>query len=199
MDNILERAKAIVLKPVETWQVIKGEKVGINQLFFNYAAKLALIPAICGLIGLTIVGIRLPAGNLMRIPFLSVFMAQAAGYVVGLASLWIGAWIMKALAPKFGAKADLDLALVVMIYAMTPAWLIGVVTLIPGLAFLGLFALYAIYLLAKGLAIVLETPSDKVVLYTVSLLAISVLVNFVLNALLTSRFYAPMYMQMLSS
>ena len=67
--NIFERARDIVLKPKETWLVIKGESIEIKQLFLNYAAPLALIPAVCSFIGMTLIGIRMPSGNVVRSTF----------------------------------------------------------------------------------------------------------------------------------
>ena len=43
--NIVERAKAIILKPKETWEIIKAEQTTVRELFTSYAAVLAVIPA----------------------------------------------------------------------------------------------------------------------------------------------------------
>ncbi|MFH1361798.1 MAG: Yip1 family protein [bacterium] len=197
--NIFERAKAIVLRPLETWQEIKGETIPGKQLFINYAAPLALIPTVCSLIGMTLIGIRMPAGDMLRIPFLTSLSGEIAAYVVGLLGIWIGAWVMKSLASFFGAKSDLELSLKVMIFSLTPAWLVGVFALIPGLAILTFVGiLYTVYLLTKGLSIVLETPDNKVILYTAALLVLGAIINFFLSGWVMSQFYGPMYLKALA-
>ena len=47
--GLVERVKSILLKPGATWDVIDAEPASTGGLFKNYAAILALIPAICGL------------------------------------------------------------------------------------------------------------------------------------------------------
>ena len=196
--KIVERIKEIILKPKKEWQVIKAEPSDIKALYLNYAAPLALIPAVCSLIGMTIIGIRMPAGEVMRSPFLPTIIGAVIGYGLSLLGLIIGAWIVKLLAPTFNSKAGLADAFKVVVYSMTPVWLVGVFSLIPGLGILGILGLYAIYLLALGFSAVLNTPENKVVWFTISIILVSMVVNFILSAIVFGALYGPMYMQMMA-
>lgn len=196
--TIFSRARDIILNPKVTWQVIKDEKIENKDLFINYAAPLALIPAVCSLIGLTLIGVRVPGGNLVRAPFIESLMAGAVGYVLHLAALLLAAWIVKSLASLFKAKADFNLALKVIVYSMTPVWLVGVFSIAPGLGFLSILGLYGIYLLALGLGTILETPANKVVLYTISILLLSFVLSLVLSVVTVGLFYGPMFMKMMA-
>ncbi|MFH1684072.1 MAG: Yip1 family protein [Candidatus Margulisiibacteriota bacterium] len=196
--KILERVREMILNPKITWEGIKEEEIEIRQFFINYAAPLALIPAVSSFVGITIIGLRLPDGAVMRAPFLEALVGSTGGYALNLAAVFAVAWAIKLLAPLFGAKADLSSAAKVVVYSMTPVWLVGVFSLIPGLGILSILGLYGIYLLALGLKTVLDAPSDRLALYTISGLAVGVMVSFIFSLIIVSLFYGPMYLRMLA-
>ena len=196
--DILKRAKEIVLNPKGNWPVIKGENVEVKELFINYAAPLALIPAIAGFIGMALIGMRIPSGEVLRAPFIESLAGGVIGYVLQLAGVLAGAWVVKYLAPSFNSKADLTLAAKLVVYAMTPVWLLGVVQIIPGLGILSILGLYAIYLLAVGLPALLDTPPDKVVWFTGAIIIASIVISFILSIVVVGAIYGPMYMRMMS-
>lgn len=196
--KILERARDIILNPRVTWQVLREEAVELKQLFVNYAAPLALIPAVCGLIGMTVIGIRMPAGTMVRAPFVGALLGSVVGYILHLAGVFIGGWVVKTLAPFFSSKPDLTSATKVVVYSMTPVWLAGIFSLIPGLGILSLLGLYGIYLLVLGLPVVMETPSGKVAWYTISILAAGLVISFILSGIMVGTIYGPMYMRMMA-
>jgi hypothetical protein len=198
MKKIIERVRDIILKPKDTWLLIRDEKINIKHLFINYAAPLALIPIVASLIGITLIGIRMPMG-VMRVPFLGSLLGAVVGYVLHLAGLFLGAWIIKLLATYFKSKSDLTLAAKVVIYSMTPYWVIGILNIIPGLGVISLLAgLYGIYLMFLGLPVILKTPSDKVVLFLISILAVGFVISLVLSGIVVGTFYGPMFMQMMT-
>ena len=106
MRKIWERAWQIITSPRGTWQTIKSENVAVKDLIANYAAPLALIPAVCGFIGITIIGIRMPAGNLARAPFYEAFFGGILSYVLTLAGVYVGGWAVNHLAQFFNSKSD---------------------------------------------------------------------------------------------
>ena len=199
MKKIFERAKSIIMKPKETWAEIKAEPADIKHLFINYAAPLALIPSVCSLIGMTLIGVRMPAGGVFRAPIIESLVGGVLGYALHLAGLFIVAWIIKLLASAFNSKADLSLSVKLVIFSMTPAWLVGVFSLIPGLGILSLLGLYGIYLLVLGLPVLLETPPNKVALFTITILVVGLLVSFVLSMIVMSTIYGPMYLRMMAA
>ena len=54
--NLIERVKSILLQPKETWVVIDSETTDVATLYTQYAMILAAIPAVCGFIGLSLIG-----------------------------------------------------------------------------------------------------------------------------------------------
>ena len=197
--KILERARQIILNPRAAWQVINGEAIDARQLFINYAAPLALVPAVCSMIGMTLFGLRMPAGNVIRAPFIEALLAGVAGYVLHLGGILVGAWLVKALAPLFNSKSDFGSVLKVVVYSMTPVWLVGIFSIVPGLGILAILGLYGIYLLALGLPAILGTPGNKVLWYVLAILVVGLVISFILSMIVVGAFYGPMFMRMMSA
>ena len=164
---IVDRIKAICLKPKEEWQVIAGEASTTQDLLKNYALPLAAIGAVAGFIGRSFIGTTI-LGITMRAPVVMGLVSAVIGIALSLVVAYVLAIIVSELAPKFGAEKNRAQALKVVVYSMTPGWVAGVLGIIPALGILGLFAMgYGIYLLYLGLLNVMKSPPDKVGTYTV--------------------------------
>jgi len=198
MKAILERARDIILKPKGTWRIIKDETSSVQEIFINYAAPLALIPAVATIIGLSIVGIRVPAGHIARAPFMESLAGGVLGYVFHLLGLLAGAWAVNFLAPYFNSKSDLNSAAKLVVYSMTPIWLIGIFSILPGLGILQIFGLYGIYLIYLGLPLLIETPPEKVLWYTTVIVLAAMLISLILTILVGGAVYGPMFMRMMA-
>jgi len=198
ISAIFERAKEIVLKPAMTWETIKREKEELKQLYLNYAMPLALIPVVCSLIGITLFGIHLPGGQVVRAPFFLALTGGILEYIFQLLAILLVAQLVVYFAPYFNIKADLLAAAKLLIYSMTPLWLVGVFQLFPGFAFLSVFGLYAGYLLVVGLPVILEVPSGKLLWSSLAIIIAWILIGFVFNLIVFSFIYGPMYMRMMA-
>ena len=75
-------------------------------------------------------------------------------------------------------------ALKVVAYSYTPAWVAGVLHLVPSLGALVLLAtLYGLYVMYLGLPVLMRTPAEKAMPYTAVVVVCAILVFFVLGAL----------------
>ena len=54
--NLVERAKNIILKPKQEWQVIAAEPHTVPGLYTQYVMILAAIPAVAAFIGFSLIG-----------------------------------------------------------------------------------------------------------------------------------------------
>jgi hypothetical protein len=180
--NIVDRAKNMIMKPKQEWQVIDGETHTVKDLYVNYAMILAAIPAVAKFIGFSIVGL----GGVLsqyRIPIASGVAMMVVGYVLSLASVYVLALIVDALAPNFGSQKNFIQALKLSVFAMTAAWLAGIFSLLPALSILGLLGLYSLYVLYLGMPVLMKTPEDKLVPYFVVVLIAAIVVHVVIGAL----------------
>ena len=73
--------------------------------------------------------------------------------------------VIDALAPTFNGQKNQPNALKLAVYSMTPAWLAGIFSLIPGFRVLGIVGLYGLYLLWVGLPPLMKSPEEKSIGY----------------------------------
>ncbi len=185
LTNALNRAKFVFLNPHTCWDTIAAEPTTVKDLYLKYAIFLAAIPAICGLIGLSIIGISLPMVGTWHAPFFGTLIAQVVSYGVGLAALYVSALVIQNISPRFGGSSDLTSAFKLAMYSLTPIWLSGVFQLIPVLSILGIFLLaYGIYLFAQGPTKVLAIPEAKRLNFTVISILAMLVVQIVLGVII---------------
>jgi hypothetical protein len=177
--NLVARVQAILLKPKTEWPVIEREPGEVGFLFTNYVAILAAIPAVCGFVGASIVGV---AGY--RAGLFSGLLSAILSYVLAFVGAYVMALIIDALAPSFNGQKNFGNALKLVVYSSTAAWLGGVFSLIPALAILGLLcALYSLYLLYLGIPVLMKSPDDKSLIYTVVAVVCAIGVSVVISAI----------------
>ncbi|HEY2817188.1 MAG TPA: YIP1 family protein [Casimicrobiaceae bacterium] len=184
MSRLVERVKAILFTPGSEWPVIEQEATTAADIYKGYVAPLAAIGAIASFIGLSLIGI----GGVLRFGVIAGLMHALLGYVFAFVVVFAVAWLIDALAPTFGGQRDSLRALKVTAYSYTPAWIAGVVNLVPVLGILGLIvSLYGLYLLYLGLPVLMRCPKDKALGYTVVVVLCAIVIGAIL-ATLTSCF-----------
>ncbi len=180
--NLIERAKAILLKPAETWPVIDAEPATVASIYKDWLIIMAAIPAVCAFIGLSLVGV----GFGFRIPIVYGLESMVVRYVLSLAAAFVMALIVDALAPTFGGQKNQVAALKVVAYGSTASYVAGVLSLLPALSLLGLIAAcYSIYLIWLGLPVLMKCPKDKAAGYTAVVIIIGIVAAVVIGALST--------------
>ena len=169
--GLVQRAIGMMLRPSRTWDAADHEPGGVVGLIRDYAAPLAVIPAVCGLIGQLTFGTGM-AGIGIRPTAQSAVAGAATDYVLSLVAVYLLALAIHALAPAFGARRDFVRATKVAVYSGTALWLAGVFALYPALGWLAgiLAALYSLYALSQGLARLMHAPEDRELAYFTTVL-----------------------------
>jgi len=180
MERLFERVKAILLTPQTEWQEIAHEGGEPSVLFTSYVAILALIPAIAGFIGSSLIG--------RYTPILSGLIGAIVSYLLTFVIVFVVALIVDALAPTFGAQKNFTSALKLVVYSYTPAWLAGAFLLVPGLSFLWILGLYGLYLMWLGLPPLMQAPRDKALPYSAAVVVCAVVIQIVIGAILALMF-----------
>lgn len=180
--DIIERVKSILFQPTPTWATIEAESADVAGLYTRYLMVLAAIPAVCGFIGMSLIGMG-AFGVSLRVPLVSGLANMVVSYVLSLVGVFVLALIVDALAPRFGGQKSSIQALKLSVYASTAAMLGGVFSLLPSLAMLGLLAaLYSIYLLYVGLPVLMKSPPEKTLAYTAVVLVAAIVMGLVMGA-----------------
>ncbi len=165
--DIVERAKKICLNPGDEWNVIDEEQTQTGELLMGYVVPLAAIGAIAGFIGGSIVGRAVPFFGTFRTPMVAGIIGAVIAIVMAIVMVFVISLIVNALAPTFGAEKNSSQALKVTVYSFTPAWIGGVLQIVPLLGVLGfLVSLYGLYLLYLGLPRLMKCAADKAIAYT---------------------------------
>jgi hypothetical protein len=188
--NLVLRAKNIIISPASEWEVIRQESITIGELFLNYAVILAAIPAIAGFIGYSLFGISLGFIS-YHVPIGAGILWAILTYILNLVGIYIIAIIVDALAPSFGSTKDMVASMKVVIFSYTPAWIAGILYVIPSLSVLVMLAgIYSLVLMYMGLQKVKDVPKEKMIGYFIVIIIVSIVIYLVIGAIVSAIAFA---------
>ena len=181
--NITDRIKRILLRPQEEWQTIAEETTSIPELYKKYIILLAAIGPVASFVGMSLVGVSLPVGGAHRVSITTGIASAVVQYGLTLVSVYALAFIIDALAPTFSGEKNIDQAFKLATYSYTPGWLVSIFALIPALGILSILGLYGLYLLYVGLPILMKSPKEKSLGYTVAVIIAAIVIFVVIGAI----------------
>ena len=186
--NIIERVKSILITPQKEWQVINAEPGDTAGITTTYLLPLTLIGVIAAFIGFGFFGVGI---GLFKITGVGWGIKMAIGYAIrSIASVFILAFIIDALASNFGSEKNFNKSFQVAAYSATAGLVGAIFLIIPALSILSMLAsLYGLYILFVGLPILKKTPADKAVGYFVVVLVVSIVVGIILYYITNLLFY----------
>jgi hypothetical protein len=198
--SIVDRAKNIILKPSDEWNVIAGEPATVGGLFTGYAAILAAIPMVAGILftgvlGLSAAGLGGMGGGALSMGVSAVAAMAVIGYVLSLVTLYLMSLIVNAVSPSFNGKSDMVQSTKLMTYASTPTWVAGLISWIPilgGLVSLAAVA-YCVYLMYLGLKPVLGVPQEKVAGFTVVIVLIYIVLTLIVSGVIVGLLFSTFF------
>ena len=186
-SGLVARIKGMLLSPRGEWSVIAGEHTGAGGLITGYVLPLAAVAAMLSFIRMTVIGIRVPFGEAIRVPVAAGLMQAVLSCVMAVVGVGLVALIINLLAPTFGGTRDGRHALQTAAYSMTAAFLGSLLSLLPlGTLLFFLAGLYGIYTLYLGLPVVMRAKPDKAVGYTAAVVICTILSGVILGALTTT-------------
>ena len=164
--NAGTRVKSILLDPAAAWRLIEKEVGDPAHLLSRYVALLALIPALSGFVGATLIGSIAPSGVIVRVDIVDGLLGAIFSYATSCAMALLLGLLINLLAPTFGGRRDFENAFKLAVYSFTPLWIAGIFLLLPGLRFLLLTGAYGIYLLWLGVPRLTKVPEQQAVNFT---------------------------------
>jgi len=170
--KLVERVKNILVQPKLEWTVIEQEQTDTMTLYRNYIAILALIPAVVTLIGS--LGGRTGMGLVLG--------AAITQYLLGLAMVYVVAFIADVLAPNFDGQRESSRAFKLTTYAMTASWIASVFGILPVLGWLLSFlgSVYSIYLFYLGAPRLMNVPEQKAAGYSIVVMVAAIVIGAVI-------------------
>ncbi|HYA56361.1 MAG TPA: Yip1 family protein, partial [Nitrososphaerales archaeon] len=181
----INSAISLVRNPASYITENKDTPATVRGIMVNYVAVLAAIPFFATLIGyLWYYDLFIPfgfAGSFVAYAFLYAILL----YIFDVIAVYVVALVIGFLAPTFGSSNDKIKNLKLAAFIFTPAFLIGILDIIPFLEILTILGiLYGLYILYLGLPIILGTPKERVVTYVVAVVVATFIVYFVIAAII---------------
>ncbi len=181
--RIALRARSILVSPGTEWQVIDREPENEATLYRRYIAPMVVAAALATAIGFRLFGYRTfffaPGFRFSTELALRNFVASALLACIG---VYLLSLVVDALAPTFGGTPHPVQALKVVAYATTPAWIGGLLGLVPALAPLSfLVGLYAAYLYYTGLPVLMRAPRSRALGYAGAVFVIGFVVGLLMQ------------------
>ncbi|MDR2809423.1 MAG: YIP1 family protein [Tannerellaceae bacterium] len=187
--EILERTKALLLKPKEEWEVIEAENASHEKVFFGHLLILALIPAAAlffhywwewhsklqeAIQIFTTIAAEDEAMQenledviaitkvLLPLNAISGIIDAAIEFVIIVAGAYVSAVILNALSDNFGVQKDFNRAFTLVAYSYTPLCVAGLLNIYPPLIpIVPYIGLYGIYLFYIGVKPIINPPVGK--------------------------------------
>ncbi|MBN2105162.1 YIP1 family protein [bacterium] len=182
MESIWNRAIQVVQKPKMIWSDIGQEHPKPIQLFTSYFLILTVIPAVAYLIGLSVVGIRIPFSGVYRMSFGNALILVIIQYILTVAGGWMLAKLIFLYTLWFQSGQDATRSFQLSLYSHTPMLLAGIFYIFPQLSILiGFAAIYGLYILWQGIKLLLKIPEKKLLLYSILILFSAVVIYTVIN------------------
>ena len=184
--NLIERAKAMLLAPAQTWPVIDAEPATPASIYKDWLVVMAAIPAVCGFVGMSIVGSGM-FGYSYRMPIVYGLMRALLQYGGTLLMVFLVALIVDALAPTFGGSKNRISALKLVAFGSTASFVAGLLSLLPALGALAALVafVYSLYVIYLGLPVLMKCPQDKAAGYLAVTAVIAIVVGLVLGAVMS--------------
>lgn len=177
--NLVDRVKNIIMTPKTEWPVIAAEDANPTAILTGYVVPLAAVPALATVIGTGLIGGPFGASLTYGIG------SGVVSFIIGVAGVYLTALVMDYLAPNFGSQKNFGRALQTVAYSYTPAWVGGILAILPAISWLGTLAgLYGLYLMYLGLPHTMKTPEDKTIIYMVVTIIVLMVIYAILAAIL---------------
>ena len=181
--SIVDRIKNICLTPNTEWPVIANEASSTGSLIAGYVAPLAAVSAIAGFIGVSFIGTSTFFAGTYRMSLFAGLALAVWTFVGAIIGVVLVGFIINALAPTFGGEQNSARAMKVAVYSFTPAWVAGVLRIVPALGILAILgAFYGFYLLYLGLPALMKAPKEKAAGYTIVTIIAAIVVYVVVGA-----------------
>ena len=177
--NLVDRVKNIIMTPKTEWPVIAAEEANPTAILTGYVIPLAAVPAVATVIGTGLIGGPFGASLTFGIG------TGIVTFITAVAGVYLTALVMDYLAPNFGSQKNFGRALQTVAYSYTPAWVGGILAILPAISWLGTLAgLYGLYLMYLGLPHTMKTPEDKTIVYMIVTIIVLVVIYSILALIL---------------
>ncbi|MEL7557900.1 Yip1 family protein [Stutzerimonas chloritidismutans] len=170
---------SLFTRPDRAWETIRQKEDAHSLHYLMHLLLLALVPAVCLFIGVTIVGWSLVDEERVRLDTASALQLCLLLYLAIVIGTVIMGFFVRWMARAFDARPNLNQCIGFIAYVITPFLLAGVTGLYPNRWFAAIVLLiagiYSTYLLFTGLPAFMRQRSSQRFLYAASIWGVALL------------------------
>ena len=170
---------SLFTQPDRAWETIRQTEDAHSLHYLMHLLLLALVPAVCLFIGVTIVGWSLVDEERVRLDTASALQLCLLLYLAIVIGTVIMGFFVRWMARAFDARPNLNQCIGFIAYVITPFLLAGVTGLYPNRWFAAIVLLiagiYSTYLLFTGLPAFMRQRSSQSFLYAASIWGVALL------------------------
>jgi len=175
----------MLTQPKQEWEAVSTEFSNVPAIFRGYVVPVSLVGPVAALVGTVLFGERGTLFGMVETSVGTAVQDAVAHYALGLASVWVLAVALDLLTPTFGGSANRVQAFKVVAYGSTPAWVCGILGLVPRLAPYGLLGmLWTLVLIAWGAPALMKVqPKERANAFGLVAAAATAIVGLVFEGL----------------
>jgi hypothetical protein len=174
----------MLIQPRQEWASINGEFTRAPAIFWSYVIPVSAVTPAAYLLGAVLFQEQ---GTL----FGTVETTVGAGvqdavlrYLFGLAGVFILGFALDLLAAVFSGQANRVQALKVAAYGSTPAWLFGVLAIVPRLGRYSIVGtLWTLYLVFSGAPLLMKVSTERATVFGLAAAAATAIVALLIEGL----------------
>jgi hypothetical protein len=177
---MIGHAMGLIFQPAKHWQALSKLPDSRVKTAFIYTLVMALLPAVAWYSGTTSAGWHVGNGDVTRLTPGSALTIIILFYFAMVTSILAIGYMIHWMATTYGASSTVAKGIMIASFTATPLFLAGAVGFYPLLwadLCLGLVAVsYALYLLYKGIPIVLHIPEERGFLFASAVMAVCLVI-----------------------
>ena len=170
---------SLFTRPDRAWETIRQKEDAHSLHYLMHLLLLALVPAVCLFIGVTIVGWSLVDEERVRLDTASALQLCLLLYLAIVIGTVIMGFFVRWMARAFDVRPNLNQCIGFIAYVITPFLLAGLTGLYPNRWFAAIVLLiagiYSTYLLFTGLPAFMRQRSSQSFLYAASIWGVALL------------------------
>lgn len=170
---------SLFTRPNRAWETIRQKEDAHSLHYLMHLLLLALVPAVCLFIGVTIVGWSLVDEERVRLDTASALQLCLLLYLAIVIGTVIMGFFVRWMARAFDVRPNLNQCIGFIAYVITPFLLAGLTGLYPNRWFAAIVLLiagiYSTYLLFTGLPAFMRQRSSQSFLYAASIWGVALL------------------------
>ncbi|MGM0503274.1 MAG: Yip1 family protein [Bacteroidota bacterium] len=187
LKRILNRIRFFIISPAQEWEKTAHEKAANKALVIQHIVPVVLFSSMI-----------IFAGRILNWEDHSVVngtLAVLSFLLVAFFTIYLSAFIINELLPKFDTNKNLNRTFKLMIFSSLPVLVAyGISSFHPQMGFINFFSLYSIILYWKGVKPLLGIPEDKITGFVlISLLIIGALLMIISSVIMSVIIYFSVY------